>query len=449
MEAIARITFNNAFASEVLAQYSHHVRSLELEKTELIDSYDISFTNLSHLMYDERMDNNHHFQHETEDPYPIWSEAQQSSVLTLIKRNRGLRSIELTIRRPADPILFGDVLRDLPCLETLELDGPDFEHEGIFWNLLKTSPVLRSATFRNWSQNHLTVDPRHRLQDKNNVINVRRLSLSRCGSALSLAHSFPVLEALYIYQISDLNAQDLATLLSKGHAPKLRRLHVIETTTHLDKILKHAPALEYFALTNGQISPKIGPPTLLPGHTIYTYNAVLEPVHVVFANIMNIILKAHAHNLQEFVFTLNMPFKDQKGLLMQVLAACPNLTRFYCMVPVNLVKFLEVEAVAGKLEELNLSLVLPRADKLSDEEKLQREEQLLSRLIQYRELKRFELARRGAAGYSTGDIAMPLDRAKAVEAMSSMKKLEFISLYSHEYVYDDSEWKYTKRLGAL
>ncbi|KAG0018694.1 hypothetical protein BGZ81_010106 [Podila clonocystis] len=155
------------------------------------------------------------------DPNPTWTDAEQWSILALIKRNRGLRSIELTIRHPADPIRIGEVLRELPCLEKLELDGPDFEQEGVFWNLIKTSPVLRSATFRNWSQNRLTVDRKHQPQDKKNIINVRRLFLSGCGSVLSLAHSFPVLEALDISRISDQNAEDLATLLANGHAPKL------------------------------------------------------------------------------------------------------------------------------------------------------------------------------------------------------------------------------------
>ncbi|KAF9307083.1 hypothetical protein BGZ74_000087 [Mortierella antarctica] len=230
MEAIARITFNYTFASEIFAQYSHHVRSVELENTKLIDSYDVSFTDLSHLI------------------------------------------IELTIRRHADPILIEDILRELPYLEMLELDGPDFEHEGIFWNLLKTSPALQSATFRNWSQNRLAVEPRRHPQDKSNVIDARRLSLSGCGSVPSIAHRFPVLGALDIYQISELNAQDLVTLLAKGHAPKLRRLHVIEKTTHLDKILEHAPALEYFALSNGQIASRLGSPIRLPGFEIFSYS---------------------------------------------------------------------------------------------------------------------------------------------------------------------------------
>ncbi|KAG0331899.1 hypothetical protein BG000_010498, partial [Podila horticola] len=450
MEAIARITFNYTFASEILAQYSHHVRSLELENTRLIDGYEMSFTNLSHLTYDERMDDNLQFQHQPGDPNPTWTEAEQWSILALIKRNRGLRRIELTIRYPADPLRIGAVLRELPCLENLELDGPDFEHQGVFWNLLKTSPVLRSATFRNWSQNCLAVKSKHQPQDKNNVINVRRLSLSGCGSVLSLAHSFPVLEALDICQISDVNAEDLATLLAKGHAPKLRRLQVTEKTTHLDKILQHAPALEYFALSNGKLASKLGLPIPIPGLEMFNYKPVLvplEPPHVVFANILNSILKVHAQSLQEFLFALNMPFKDLQGLLMQVLAACPNLTRFYCMVPVDLAKFLEVKAVAPRLEELSLSLVLPRADALSDGEKFQWEQQFLGRLTQYSELKRFELSNRGAAGYLPGDGAMPLDRARVVKAMTNMKKLECISLYGHEYVYDGSEWKYTKRWG--
>ncbi|KAF9335794.1 hypothetical protein BG006_010598 [Podila minutissima] len=331
-------TSTTPFASEILAQYSHHVRSLELENIKLIDSYDISFTNLSHLMYDERMNDNLHLHHELEDVNPTWTEA--------------------------------DILREFLYLETLGLDGPDFEHES----------GLAIGYLQNWSQNRLAVEPRHHLQDKNNVINVHRLSLSGCGSVHSLVHSFPVLEALDIYQISDLNAQDLVTLLAKGHALKLRRLHVIEKTTHLDKILEHAPALEYFALSNGQIASKLGSPIPLPGYEIFSYRPMRGLPHIVFANIMNNILTVHVQNLQEFVFTPNMPFKDQKGLLMQLLEACPNLTRFYCMVPVDLAKFLEVEAVAPRLEELSLSLVLPRADELSEREKLQREEQFLDRL---------------------------------------------------------------------
>ncbi|KAG0018695.1 hypothetical protein BGZ81_010107 [Podila clonocystis] len=132
---------------------------------------------------------------------------------------------------------------------------------------------------------------------------------------------------------------------------------------------------------------------------------------------------------------------------MLVLEACPNLIRFYCMVPVDLAKFLEIKAAAPRLEDLSASPVLPYTDSLSDEEKLQWEEQLLGWLTQYSELKRFELANRGALGYLPG-ATIPLDTARAAEAMSNMKNLEFISLYGHEYANDGSKWNYTKRRGA-
>ncbi|KAF9017577.1 hypothetical protein BGZ52_004971, partial [Haplosporangium bisporale] len=312
IEAIARINFNYTFAGEICAQYSQHIRSLELENTNLIDNHGLAFSNLTHLQYDERMDDNLQFQHQPGDPNPTWTEAEQWSLLALIKCNRSLRSIELTLRHPADPIRIGEVLRELPCLETLELDGPDFEHEGVFWQLLKTCPVLKSATFRN-----------------------------------CLAHSFPALESLDIYQISDHNAQDLEALLAKGHAPKLHRLHVIGKTIHLDKILQHAPPLEYFALSNGSlISGNIGPQIHHVGAHIFNFAATFAPPQAVFANILQSILTVHAHSLKEFVFTLNMPFKDRAGLLMKVLASCPSLVRFYCMVPMDLAKFLEVKVEA-------------------------------------------------------------------------------------------------------
>ena len=449
IEAIARINFNYTFASEICTQYSHHIRSLELENTNLIDNHGLAFSNLTHLQYDERMDDNQQFQHQPGDHNPTWTEDEHWSLLALIKRNRSLRSIELTIRHPADPIRIGEVLRELPCLETLELDGPDFDHEGVFWQLLKTCPVLRSATFRNWSQNLLSVDPEHtQPRDMSNIIKVRHLSLSGCGSVLSLAHSFPALEALDIYQISDRNAQDLEALLAKGYAPKLRRLHVIGTATHLDKILQHAPPLEYFALSNGQIPGKFGPQTHHLGAYIFNFRAMVAPPQAVFSDILQSILTVHAHSLKEFVFTLNMPFKDRAGLLMKVLASCPSLVRFYCMVPMDLATFLDVKVEAPRLEELSLSLILPDAFSQSDEEKLQWEDKCLDRLTQYSELRRFELAKRGASGYDPKDGAMPLDRVRAVDALSKMKRLEFISLYSHEYAFDGSEWKYTKRRGA-
>ncbi|KAF9205587.1 hypothetical protein BGZ59_000390 [Podila verticillata] len=450
IEAIARINFNYTFAGEICAQYSQHIRSLELENTNLIDNHGLAFSNLTHLQYDERMDDNLQFQHQPGDPNPTWTEAEQWSLLALIKCNRSLRSIELTLRHPADPIRIGEVLRELPCLETLELDGPDFEHEGVFWQLLKTCPVLKSATFRNWSQNRLSMDPGHtQPQDISNVIKVRHLSISGCGSVLSLAHSFPALESLDIYQISDHNAQDLEALLAKGHAPKLHRLHVIGKTIHLDKILQHAPPLEYFALSNGSlISGNIGPQIHHVGAHIFNFAATFAPPQAVFANILQSILTVHAHSLKEFVFTLNMPFKDRAGLLMKVLASCPSLVRFYCMVPMDLAKFLEVKVEAPRLEELSLSLVLSVAFSQSDEENLQWEEEFLDRLAQYSELRRLEMTERGAAGYDPEDKAMPLDRAKAVDALSKMKRLDFISLYSHEYAFDGSEWKYNKRWGA-
>ncbi|KAG0028661.1 hypothetical protein BGZ82_008330 [Podila clonocystis] len=101
------------------------------------------------------------------------------------------------------------------------------------------------------------------------------------------------------------------------------------------------------------------------------------------------------------------------------------------MAPVDLAKLLEIKAAAPRLEELSASPVLPCADALSDKEKLQWEEQFLGWLTHYIELKRFELGNRGAPGYLSG-ATIPLDRARAVETMSKMKNLEFISLYDHE-----------------
>ncbi|KAF9307082.1 hypothetical protein BGZ74_000086 [Mortierella antarctica] len=426
------IASNPESARLILAHYGHHIRSLELKNTDLIDHCGLSCTNLTHLQFDQT--NAIRQRRRPRDPPPVWTPTDQWSLLILIERNPALRSLELVIRVPVDAVRVAEVLGSLLGLERLQLDGAELGRLGVFWSLLKTNRCLRWAKFKDWAifRNPVVQDPPQQDQQQpNDVINVRKLFLTGCGSPLSLAHSFPELEFLSYFKITKSNARDLEYKLSKGLCPKLALLEVVDTMSHLDGILQHAPPLRYFSLMSGTFP-----------------NELFLPVDVprLYKEIMRSLLALHSLTLRRLVFVVIDPLKDTDGLLMSVLEACPNLVEFYSMVPVELDRFLAIQHLPPRIEEMTMRLEVDGADVVLDEEHVRIQGEILRKLSRSYSLTRFTV--HGAMPTSDAGGTLVLDLIQGLgqlDTADTMRQLKYFFLFGREFSFDGARWRYASR----
>ncbi|KAG0089229.1 hypothetical protein BGZ93_003409 [Podila epicladia] len=426
------IASNPESARLILAHYGRHIRSVELKNTDLIDHCGLSCTGLTHLQFDQY--NAIRQGHRPQNPPPVWTPTYQWSLLTLIERNPALRRLELVIRVQVDAVRVAEVLGSLSGLERLQLEGAELENLGIFWSLLKTNRSLRWAKFKDWAifRNHVVQDPPQQdQQHPNDVINVRKLFLTGCGSPLSLAHSFPELEFLRYYKITECNARDLEQKLSKGLCPKLALLEVIDTMNHLDGILQHAPPLRYFSVMSGAFPNELFLP--VDGPRLYK-------------GIMQSLLALHSPTLRRLVFIFKEPVKDVDGLLMSVLAACPNLVEFYSMVLVELDRFLAIQHLPPRIEEMTMRLEVDGANAVLDEEHMRIQGEILRKLSRSYSLTRLTvhgaMATSDVGGTSALDLIQGLGQ---LDTADTMRQLKYLSLFGHEFSFDGIRWKYARR----
>ncbi|KAF9321328.1 hypothetical protein BG003_002509 [Podila horticola] len=416
---------------QTFTHYGHHIRSLELRNTDLIVHCGLDCTDLTHLQFDQ---NSMFWQRRRlQDPPPVWTPADQWPLLTLIERNFSLRTVELVIRIPVDAVRIAEVLGSLPGLEKLQWDGAGLEKHGVFWSLLKTNRSLRWAKFKDWESFHNSAvqdPPQQGQQQPNDVINIRKLFLSGCGSPLSLAHSFPELEFLSYYKITKSNAQDLELRLSKGLCPKLALLEVVDTMSHLDGILQHAPPLRFFSLMSGTFPNEL----FLPADVLRLYNGIMQSL-----------LAVHAPTLRRLVFIVNDPLKDTDGLLMSVLEACPNLVEFYSMVPVKLDRFLAIQHLPPGIEEMTMRMEVDSANAVLDEEHMRIQGEILRKLSRSYSLTRFTVhgnMTTSDAGTLLLDLIQGLGQ---LDTADTMRQLKYFFLFGREFSFDGTRWRYARR----
>lgn len=180
-----------------------------------------------------------------------------------------------------------------------------------------------------------------------------------------MAHSFPELEYLNFHYITTGIAQGLEQKLSKDLYTKLALLEVVCTMTHLDGILQHAPPLRYFSLVCGTAPRDL----FLPVEAPRLFKGITHPRLTVYAS-----------TLSRLVLILPCDhIKDTEGLLMSVLQASPNLVEFCSTGPIQLNKFLEIQNIPPRIEEMTM---IPEVDGVDSviEENVRIQRQILRKL---------------------------------------------------------------------